>query len=61
MDPSAELQAKEREIEALKQENAALLEAVSCTSRRNSVPSEGWHGVVQAAAGRDLQLPLLIA
>jgi hypothetical protein len=51
MDPSAELQAKEREIEALKQENAALLEAVSCTSRRNSVPSQAgmvWYRQLQA-------------
>jgi hypothetical protein len=40
MDPSAELQAKEREIESLKQENAALLEAVSCILRRNNIPSQ---------------------
>lgn len=30
MDPLAQLQEKEREIELLKQENAALLQAVSC-------------------------------
>lgn len=53
MDPLVQLQEKEREIELLRQENAALLEAVSCCGQLGLSCSNSLDGESQLLAAAD--------